>query len=491
MNKGRIRRLALPLLLTVLALAPIATAGPDTPDDPYREFAGRRAALADHLDTGTFVLFGPADPGIRATFPEPNFRYLSGLTEPGSALVIMVRRPASTDRATRVLDLAREIETTSAALRALLRKSESPKLWTELSELLKAADRGVRQARAAVRGERGPGTVETRLYLRPRSKRREQWAGPTLFPGPEIDQVTGIESVRPIHRLVPDLLDLPEDSPLYLLDPGALAESALAELLAERPDLVRLPSRDVLARLRVIKSPTEISLIGRACDLTATGLLDCMRSCRPDMPEYELQAILEFACRRGGARRQAFDSIVASGPNGTILHYQRNSRRIRDGELVLMDVGAEVQGYAADITRTFPVSGTFTEEQARIYDVVLAAQKAAIAVVRPGVTLSEVNAAAQAVIIKAGLKRGWVHGVSHHVGLDVHDPGSSGPLRPGMVVTVEPGVYLPESGIGIRIEDTVVVTEDGCRVLSDKIVKERAEIEAIMSAGRVTGERGR
>ncbi len=490
MNSSPLRRFAILPLLLAITLAP-AAAGPDDPSDLRLECAARRAALAEHVDVGTFVLFGPGSPGVRGTAPEPSFRYLSGLTEAGSALVVTVRRPHSTKRADRVYKVAAEIEAASALLRALLRKSGFAELRAELSELDTSAVRSARQARLAMREERGPATLETRLYLRSHSRPRERWNGPGLYPGPSAARTTGIQTVRPIQRLLPDLLELPHGSPLYLLDAGAPPPKALAPLMEQRADLAVMSARPIIARLRAVKSPAEISLISRACNLTAAGLRRSMRTCRPGMAEYELQAALEFDCRRGGAQRQAFDSIVASGPNSTILHYRSNTRRIQDGDLVLMDVGAEVGGYASDITRTFPANGVFTAEQARIYDVVLAAQKAAIAVIRPGATLSEVNAAARTVITKAGLKRGWMHGVSHHVGLDVHDPRSSGPLRPGMVFTVEPGVYLPESGVGIRIEDTVVVTEDGCTILSAKIARERTEIEKIMSTGRLTEERER
>jgi Xaa-Pro aminopeptidase len=198
------------------------------------------------------------------------------------------------------------------------------------------------------------------------------------------------------------------------------------------------------------------------------------------MAEYELQAVLEFVCRKGGAPRQAFQSIVGSGPNGAILHYRANRRRFRDGELVLMDVGAEFMGYAADVTRTFPAGGRFTEEQGRLYDLVFAAQEAAIAAVRPGAKVRDVHAAAVEVLAEAGYDHAFLHGTSHFVGLAVHDPHPGGPLRPGMVLTVEPGVYLPERGIGIRIEDTVLVTEDGAEVLSGDVPKRRDRIEALM-----------
>jgi Xaa-Pro aminopeptidase len=351
--------------------------------------------------------------------------------------------------------------------------------------------RETREALAKVRSGRGAAAIETRLYLRTHSPHRERWEGPALSPGPDAVEATGITSVLPIERLIPDLLELPERSILFLLDPNTPDPALDEALIRKRPDLALRNARRAIAALRAVKSKTEIDRIRYACELTARGLQESMRASRPGMNEFELQAYLEFSCRRGGAGRQAFDSIVASGPNTTILHYRKNERTIEDGDLVLMDVGGEYRGYAADVTRTFPANGKFTAEQARIYDVVLRAQLAAIAAVRPGSSLARVNSAALEVIREAGLIDGWMHGTSHHVGLDVHDPGAPGPLVPGMVFTVEPGLYFPESGIGIRIEDTVVVTADGCEILSAKITKDRQEIEAIMSAGRLTEERGK
>jgi Xaa-Pro aminopeptidase len=259
-----------------------------------------------------------------------------------------------------------------------------------------------------------------------------------------------------------------------------MREEGIEPLLRDRPDLQVRGAGGPLARVRFVKSAEEVARIRRACEVTCAGLREAMRSCKPGMREFELQAVLEYACRRGGAPRQAFPSIVGSGPNATILHYHANRRRIEDGDLVLMDVGGEVMGYAADVTRTFPANGRFTGEQAAIYDVVLEAQAAAIAAVRPGAGFRDVDQAARDVIQKAGHGGAILHSTSHYVGLDVHDPGPGGALRTGMVLTVEPGIYLPEKGIGVRIEDTVLVTEDGAEVLSPGAPKSRKEIEALM-----------
>ncbi|MGB9774468.1 MAG: aminopeptidase P N-terminal domain-containing protein [Bacteroidota bacterium] len=254
----------------------------------------------------------------------------------------------------------------------------------------------------------------------------------------------------------------------------------------------------LIASLRITKSPTELRLIRKAVQITCDGIQAVFRATRPGMKEYELQAILEYTFRREGAEWTSFPSIVASGPNSTKIHYDLNQRAIKAGDLVVLDVGAEYQGYAADITRTFPVGGTFSEAQRKIYEMVLRAQEAAIKVVKPGARLRDVDRAARDVIEKAGFKDYFTHFVGHPIGLDVHDPGlfafgSGDTLRTGMVITVEPGVYVPHGAagvdsaywnIGVRIEDDVLVTRAGHQVLSSCVPKQTEEIEALLRSER-------
>jgi Xaa-Pro aminopeptidase len=288
--------------------------------------------------------------------------------------------------------------------------------------------------------------------------------------------------------------------------------------------------------LRLVKDTEEVRLLSKAIDITCEALNEVMRAARPEMYEYELEAILEYIFHKKGSPRPGFPSIVGSGINTTILHYESNRRQTRDGELVLMDVGAEYGRYTADVTRTFPINGSFSPRQREVYEIVLAANKKAIAFIKPGVGLYEVNT--QAVeVVKEGLLRlglitdkdsSWqtrvwlMYNTNHWIGLDVHDVGGRGPrgrigmrLQPGMVLTVEPGIYVgPHSlavleqrllsssadrkaeiqafiqvvkptvekymNIGIRIEDDVLVTSDGHEVLSRKAAKEIKEIERLM-----------
>jgi Xaa-Pro aminopeptidase len=249
----------------------------------------------------------------------------------------------------------------------------------------------------------------------------------------------------------------------------------------------------LLAKLRGVKTPVEVTLIRQAIKATGDGLGRAMRVCRPGVKEYELQAEIEYPMTRAGGWAPGFPSIVGSGPNALILHYEWNSRTVRSGELCVMDVGAEYEGYSADVTRTIPVSGKFTPAQRKVYEVVLRAQKAVVAAIKPGLAWKDLDATAKAVFKGFGLDRYWRHSVSHHLGLDTHDAGVMDTLRAGMVITVEPGIYIPESdttvsveyrGIGVRIEDDVLVTSDGREVLSAAIPKEVGEIERVMGGKR-------
>jgi len=247
----------------------------------------------------------------------------------------------------------------------------------------------------------------------------------------------------------------------------------------------------ILAPMRQIKSPAEIDLLQQAIDLTGTGIIAAIKRAEGGLYEYQLQATLESAFTEGGSPRRGFPSIMASGPNALILHYGSNRRQSKPGELILIDVGAEVGMYSADITRTIPLDGKFTKAQAEVYNVVLGAQAAAFSAVRPGVTGKELNEIAREYIVEAGYDKYIRHGIAHFLGLDVHDVGMKvEPLKAGTVITVEPGIYIPVDameidaayrGIGIRIEDDVLVTDTGHEVLSQNIPKTIAEIEGLMA----------
>ncbi len=244
----------------------------------------------------------------------------------------------------------------------------------------------------------------------------------------------------------------------------------------------------VISRLREIKSQGETALISNAVKITGEALEKAAKFCRPGSREYVLRGAIEGRMLKDGSDYPAFPSIIGSGENSLSLHYSKDDGRMHNGDIVVIDIGAEYQGYASDITRTFPVSGKFSKAQKKIYGLVLEAQKKVIEAVKPGTTFYQLNKKALEVFAGKGLQGYMPHGVSHSVGLDVHDVTSSDTLRTGMVITVEPGLYFPKEdtavaaeyrGFGIRIEDDILVTPGGCKVLSGSIPKEIADVEKL------------
>lgn len=273
--------------------------------------------------------------------------------------------------------------------------------------------------------------------------------------------------------------------------------------------------RPLVHEMRLFKSPEEIAILRRAGEISALAHRRAMERCRPGMMEFQLEGEIHHEFTRHGARYPSYNTIVAGGVNGCILHYTENEAALNDGDLVLIDAGCEYKGYAGDISRTFPVNGKFTPAQREIYDIVLASLEHALARYRPGTTIAEVTSEVVRIMInglvKLGLLKGdvdqlfaenahrkfFMHGLSHWLGLDVHDVGEYGldrsrVLEPGMVLTVEPGLYIAHDadvpaeyrGIGIRIEDDIVITADGNENLTASVVKHADDIEALMAAAK-------
>ena len=296
-------------------------------------------------------------------------------------------------------------------------------------------------------------------------------------------------------RSVPDVASDP-----LLEKRTILSREVKNELQAALPGLEMKMLYSQLGEMRSIKSPTENALIQKAIDATITAHLEAMKSCEPGMYEYEIQAVIEYCFTKNGAEYQGFPSIVGSGPNSCILHYEANRRKMQDGDVVVMDIGAEYQGYSADVTRTIPVNGKFSPAQREIYEIVLKANEESIKEFKPGNLASAPSQKAFDIIADGLMKLGiiktkddarmyYTHGLSHHIGLDVHDVGSYGkPYAPGMILTDEPGIYIAEGSpcdkkywdIGVRIEDDVLITADGNRVLSAGAPKSAADIENLM-----------
>ena len=252
----------------------------------------------------------------------------------------------------------------------------------------------------------------------------------------------------------------------------------------------------MLARMRMVKDEGEIEQVKKAVALTDEGLRRMLSRLKPGMMEYQAQAEFEYGIRMAGAEGPAFPTIAGSGLNGCMLHYGTNHCRMEDGTLLLVDLGARYAGYCADITRTYPVSGTYSARQKEIYDIVLEANRAVAQAAKPGVTLRELNELCRKVLAEGMLRIGkiekeeeidryYMHGVAHHLGIDTHDAAidEGKGLAPGMIITDEPGLYIDEEAIGIRIEDDLLITQDGCEVLSEAIPRTTQEIEALMARG--------
>jgi Xaa-Pro aminopeptidase len=251
---------------------------------------------------------------------------------------------------------------------------------------------------------------------------------------------------------------------------------------------------EVITPLRKVKSDWEIMQLQRAIDVTGKGIMDIWETAEAGMMEYELEAMLFYRIQKSGLKHWGFAPIVAAGINAATLHYEKNECQISAGDLVLLDVGASYMNYSADISRTFPISGTFSQRQAQVYSAVLKVQKEIISMIRPGVLLQHMQTKTRELIAdelialgliqdSAEVTKYYMHGVSHFLGMDTHDVGGrDAVLEVGNVITVEPGIYIPEERLGVRIEDDVLVTQEGYCVLSQNIPKEISEIEEILKA---------
>ncbi|MEE3174183.1 MAG: aminopeptidase P N-terminal domain-containing protein [Pseudomonadota bacterium] len=366
---------------------------------------------------------------------------------------------------------------------------------------------------------------EVILFCRERDPRAEQWDGGICGPERAVGgfAVDDAFPITDVDDILPGLLEGRRRIYQTMGEYPAFDQKLLSYVATIRgreaggaiPPGEFVSLKHLLHEQRLIKSDAEIQLMQKAADISAGAHIRAMQCCTAQLTEGQLEAELLYEFMRNGARHSAYPSIIGSGNNGCVLHYTNNDAPLQDGNLVLIDAGCEYQHYAADITRTFPVSGLFSPPQRALYNIVLAANEAAIAQCRPGTPFNAPHEAAVAVmvegLIRLGLLQGTVadnveaetylqycpHKSCHWLGLDVHDVGDYRlaeqwrPLQPGMVLTVEPGIYVaqdspkseviePYLGNGIRIEDDVLITDDGCQVLSRGVPKAAAEIEALM-----------
>jgi Xaa-Pro aminopeptidase len=388
------------------------------------EFAARRASLEKQLD-GTLVLFGKTEAGeeLDGFHQEPNFYYLTGWSEPGAVVLF----------------------THTGATLFLPAHNEARERYT--GRHASAEDAGVRER-------------------------------------------TGFDNVLPMGRFESEFAKAIEASEKVYALPDDTHTAALKSMAPLRTVQDAAP---MITDLRVKKSPAEIEAIQHSTDVSLAAHRVAWKTIAPGLYEYQLEAVMSETVLDKGCERWAYAPIIGSGPNGAVLHYAENRRRMEGGELVVMDVAGECAGYASDITRTIPVNGHYTPRQLELYNIVLGAQRAGIAAVKPGVPYwtgdDSPDTAARKYIETHGkdlhgesLGKYFTHKIGHEVGLEVHDPPMPpAKLEEGMVITIEPGIYIPEEKIGIRIEDVVLVTASGARVLSEALPREPAEIEKALA----------
>ena len=428
--------------------------------EPNSVYAARRTKLAAEVDA-PIVLWGftgREEASQSYIFEqEENFYYLTGHNEEGAALVIL------------------------------------------------PATKGSSESGAGVRDS---------LYLPAKNPLKEKWNGVRMSPTePGIEARTGFASVKAFAELRATIETLAGNhADYYTILPyqkelgGYPHEKEVVDWLQQVVPQAKL--KDIRAQINVmreIKSPGEIAFLNRAIELSMDAHLAAMRMMRPGLFEYQIGAKMMEVHAMGGSEAEGYAPIVGAGPNSTALHYDRLSRKIEDGDVVVMDVGAQFSGYSADITRTIPANGKFTARQLEIYNIVLGAQDAALSALKPGMDYCQkgsksVHKISYDYINSHGkdrygksLGQYYIHGLGHNIGLNVHDPGEyCKPLEAGMVVTVEPGIYIPEENLGVRIEDDVLITEQGYKLLSERLPRDAGEIEKIMAeAAQQRAQEGR
>ncbi len=447
--------------LALACFAPSLPAQERREREPNSVYAERRAKLAAQVD-GPVILWGFAGREESAQtyvfHQEDDFYYLTGHNEEGAGVIVL---PA-------------------------------PKNGAAVAAASGATNQD---------GWDGPREI---FFLPAKDPAKEKWNGIRISPSdPGIEARTGFASVKPFSEMRATVEKLAKLYPVFFTilpyekENGGYPheKSVVAWLQLATPQAKLKEIRPQISTLRQIKSPGEIAFLKQAIDLSLDAHLYAMKTMRPGLYEYQIAAGMVEIHAWGGSEAEGYAPIVGAGPNSTALHYDKLARKIEDGDIVVLDVGAQYAGYSADITRTLPANGKFTPRQREIYDIVLGAQNAALAMIRPGNTLCakgdrSAYKASYEYINSHGkdlhgnaLGQYFIHGLGHHIGLDVHDPGEyCGALQSGMVITVEPGIYIPEENLGVRIEDDVLITESGYKFLSERLPRDPGEIEKIMAS---------
>jgi len=332
------------------------------------------------------------------------------------------------------------------------------------------------------------------LYLPARDTAQERWTGPLLGPGPEAIAITGIAEVRAADQAHKQIRGFVRSSTvrggsLYLLLGEQAAADTFFTQLALGTGAGVTDLRPSIAAMRLVKDSDEVRRLRMAAEISVKGHLAAMRAAHPGAWEYELEGVAEGTFRSLGAERLAYPSIVGTGINGTTLHYDKGRGQLQAGDLVVMDMAAEYGYYAADLTRTIPASGHFTKRQLDIYNLVLGTQQAAMDSVHPGMTMGRLSQIAREYMkshsgdlcAPGTCDRYFIHGLGHWIGMDVHDVGNyATPLAPNMTFTIEPGIYIPEEKLGVRIEDDILVTPTGYENLTKGAPRQAADVEKAM-----------
>jgi Xaa-Pro aminopeptidase len=449
----KLRRLV-PVCVSLLLFSQLGTSLERQSNADYH---ARREALAKKLNNGVLILFAPMEAeGPNALYgfrQDENFYYLSGWPDPGAALVIAPATEASNEQPARA--------------------------YTEI------------------------------FFLPAHNTVEEKWTGPKLGPeNPDAKKITGFDRVEPLDKMRDDVLSLLpttgrssiySDLPEY--GGGESASAGPLDWLKRAnafPGFVAFQDvKSAIASLRMFKDAGEMDLLKKAADASVAAHMAAMRAMKPGMNEREISALMQYEFGKRGCERPAYSPIVGSGFNSTVLHYSDDSATMKAGDVAVLDVGGEYSMYATDITRTLPVNGKFTARQREIYEVVLGAQQAAVEAFQSGKSLmkgkedpASLGKVAYDYINSHGkdlhgqpLGKYFIHGLGHFVGLNVHDPGDYNlPLGPGVVFTIEPGIYIPEEKLGVRVEDTFAVDKDGKLMkLSGAIPSKPEDVEAAMA----------
>lgn len=346
---------------------------------------------------------------------------------------------------------------------------------------------------------------ETLIFIERYDEIKAKWVGAVMLPN-EVTEVSGIENTAYLDEFNENLatymfnkrienvyMDFENRDFNNIGDTFSLS----SKIKNNYPYINFINAHNIIAEFRMLKESWEVEKIKKAINITKKGIYSMMSNSKAGMMEYEIEAYFDFELKKNGVKDFAFKSIAASGKNGTTLHYSDNNCKTKDNDLILFDVGAQWEYYNGDITRTFPVNGKFTERQKQIYNIVLEGQQKVIKAIKPNLEFKRLNEILRehyaVELKKIGLissdeevSKYYYHGVSHMLGLETHDVGrhNEGLLQEGMVFTVEPGLYIAEEEIGIRIEDNIIVTKDGCEVLSKDIIRTVDEIENFMAGNK-------